>query len=97
MRTKEQTRKLINTVKEALRHPYAFPGGYSKTLVFCDGELAKASTAKNSWREILQGIKEGRRGWNVECVEIYWEGPVFFDALTGEWVESEYGDPEASA
>ena len=88
----------IRHVKEALRHPYSFPGGYVKAVYMMDGERLCLACILANWREIVTETRHpnsGDRGWGILGVDIYWEGPPEHCAHCNAALESEYGDPDA--
>ena len=86
----------MRAVREFIREPYAWPGGYPKTLLFADGQVCCADCAKENYRLIRSDTKDNYRGgWQVEAVQIFWEGPVEFCAHCECPIESAYGDPDS--
>lgn len=90
----------IEALKEAIRHPYCFPGGYSKLVLLSDGEYLCLKCAKNEFRQIVRATRLLERGyndgWRLEAIDIYWEGPELNCAHCGCRIESEYGDPDCN-
>lgn len=79
-----------NAIKEALRNPYTWPGGYEKRFSAYDGFLCADCVRKNL-RAVFEDTTMNAGGWNLS-VEVYWEGPVHFCDCGAE-IESAYGDP----
>lgn len=89
------TRDSINSVKNIIREPYAWPGGYNKVLVMTDGESLCADCVKDNYRIILRATRDhDRSGWGAVGAEIHWEGPAIHCANCNKEMPSEYGDPE---
>ncbi len=70
MRTFITVREKINALKNTIREPYAWPGGYEKILAMSDGELLCKGCAKENYREILSATKaEERFGqWAMDSI-----------------------------
>ena len=83
-------------VKEAIRWPFAWPGGYEKVLIMSDGEYMHTKCAHANFRDIVSAHIDGRKGgwpacgWEVEGVDINWEDTDAYCAQCGERVISEY-------
>lgn len=92
IKTGKQRREAI---KEALRQPYAWPGGYTKRFFAYDAFIC-ADCVKKNLRVVFEDTTMNAGGWNLG-VEIYWEGPVHFCDQCGTEIASEYGDPEEKA
>ena len=87
----------LKEVKEAIREPYAWPGGYEKVLVMSDGEYMHTGCAHENWREIVTAHIDKRNGypncgWEVAAVEVNWEDSDAYCAQCNERVVSEYAD-----
>ena len=89
--------KKLKEIKEAIRHPYAWPGGYQLLLVMSDGEYMCLKCARKEWRNILDSYvtHQRRDGWYPVCLDIYWEGPTLQCCHCNADIRSEYGDPWA--
>lgn len=79
-----------NQIKEALRNPYTWPGGYEKRFSAYDAFIC-ADCVKKNLRAVFQDTTDNVGGWNLS-VEVYWEGPMHFCDCGAE-IKSEYGDP----
>lgn len=56
----------IKTLKNNVRHPYAWPGGYEIVFVTNDGEILCHDCVKSNWREVLTSTKqEINDGWRI--------------------------------
>lgn len=83
----------LHQVKRAIRHPYAWPGGYPLYVVMADGEALSCEAARREWRQIVYATLHGLRdGWRALGAEINWEDTALYCAHTGERIESAYGE-----
>ena len=82
---------ILRTVKQAIREPYAWPGGYPLYIVMSDGESLSIAAAREHWRSIVHSTIYGYGdGWAAYGAEINWESELYC-AHTGERIESAYG------
>jgi hypothetical protein len=71
---------ILTETKNAIRNPYAWPGGYPLSIVCNDGALLCPTCAKDNWRSICHDtLKKWKTGWDVAGVQIMWEGGNFCD------------------
>lgn len=85
----------LREVKQAIREPYAWPGGYPKYILMSDGGALSINAVRDNWREICRATLAGYRdGWKAECVDINWEDPDLYCDHTGNRIESAYAEPE---
>ncbi len=84
----------IAQVKETIRAPYAWPGGYRILFLMSDGETILPGTACKNFREVVQDMNDGCGDWQIAGSYIYNEGGPIFDAHTNEQIDSEYGPVE---
>jgi hypothetical protein len=91
-------RTSINAVKDMIRAPYAWPGGYSKVLVMSDGESMCAQCVKENYKLILRATRDNdsRSGWAALYEAVHWEGAPLQCANCNQDMPSEYGDPDAA-
>jgi hypothetical protein len=69
------TLDILKAVKQAIRQPYAWPGGYPLSIICNDGGLLCPDCARKNWQGICHDTLKGwRTGWDVAGVEISWEG-----------------------
>lgn len=80
----------VRMVKEMIRSPYAWPGGYAKVLLMEDGESLCVECARSEFREIASAFP--RSGWTPEAVYINWEDESLTCAHCGKHIRSEYGE-----
>jgi hypothetical protein len=90
-----KTRDSIDSVKNIIRNPYAWPGGYTKMMVMVDGESMCADCVKDNYRLILRATRDNdRSGWQAHTADIHWEGAPMYCANCNKEMPSEYGDPD---
>lgn len=84
----------LQTVKQALRDKYAWPGGYPLYLITSDGEALSIDAAKENWREIVGAHlrKDRRCGWHIAAVAINWEDDSLYCSHSSERIESALGE-----
>jgi hypothetical protein len=83
----------ISDFRKAMRHPYAWPGGYPMFFITDDGEAISFKGAKQELRNILEAIRDkSRDGWRVIATDINWECADLYCVVTNERIESAYGD-----
>ena len=87
-RAKQNGQKAINKVKDALRQPYAWPGGYPIQFFSYDGCICHKCVRAN-FRAVVADTKMGTGPWNV-VPEILWE-PFGACVECNEELESAYG------
>lgn len=83
-------------VKDFIRKPATFPGGYPKLLVMADSGTLCAKCAREEFRQIVEATKSGDKhsGWCAAGVTIHWEGQPESCDHCGAITESAYGDTE---
>lgn len=87
--------ELLIEVREFIRQPYAWPGGYPKILLMDDGEIICPACARKEYRQISNATRHYLRdGWQAGAVGIHWEGSPLYCAQCNAPTESAYGDPE---
>lgn len=88
-------RQAINQLKEAMRNPYAWPGGYPVYPVMDDGALLCTECARKNFRNILESTRNERHdGWHCIGAEVLWEGTEYC-AHCSKQLESAYGEEES--
>lgn len=86
----------LQAVREFIRQPYAWPGGYPLVLVLSDGETLCATCARAEYRQISNATRHNLRdGWRAAGVEVHWEGEPEICAHCGRETESAYGPHES--
>lgn len=92
---KSDTHSTIEQVKDFIRNPFAWPGGYRQLLVMTDGEVLCNKCAKSEFKLILASTRDNLNdGWNVAAISVHWEGEPITCAHCDAEIESEYGVPE---
>jgi len=70
-----ETLGILQDVKEAIRQPYAWPGGYPKSAIMSDGGLICSDCLKKEFTLVCRSTLTGARdGWRVEAIDVIWEG-----------------------
>ena len=85
---------IVESVKDYIREPYAWPGGYPKALFMTDGECLCVKCAKDNFRLIVDSTKSNARddGWCAMGVDINWEDENLYCANCNAHIESAYGE-----
>lgn len=56
----------VKQLKEDVRHPYAWPGGYEVAFVTSDGAILCHDCVRQNFREVLESTKKHiSDGWHV--------------------------------
>ena len=83
----------LRAVKQAIREPYAWPGGYPLYIVMADGEALSIDSARENWRSICHSTINGfRDGWQAYGAAVNWEDSDLICAHSGAKIESAYGE-----
>ena len=83
--------KTLQAVKQAIRQPYAFPGGYPLYIVCVDGEALCIKCTLDNYKSVAQDtIWDNRDSWHVAGVDINWENPSLPCAHCEENIETAY-------
>jgi len=86
----------MEAVRDYIREPYAWPGGYPKVLIMGDGEVLCAKCARENYR-VISSITRAfawSDGWFAVDVEVYWEGEQLHCCNCTNVIESAYGEVE---
>lgn len=69
-------RRNLSALKEAVRRPYAWPGGYPLSAVTTDGAALCMDCIRKNWRVVAQETlhPSWSCGWGIYGVEVLWEG-----------------------
>jgi len=79
----------IHNVKEAIRHPYAFPGGYPLYAITDDGPIC-CTCLSVEFKNICYSMNEDLDdGWNVKAIAINYESEILCDSCGNE-IEKAY-------
>ena len=84
--------EILSQVKDAIREPYAWPGGYPKYIVMVDGESLSINAAKEHWRLIREDTLSGSGTWQAAGVDINWEDGSLYCCHSGDRIESAYAE-----
>lgn len=89
---------VLKEVKNAIRRPYAWPGGYPKYIVMGDGEALSVKAAHKYFREICRATFGVYRSdsWRAAGVDINWENPDLYCAHTNERIPSAYSEDDVA-
>jgi hypothetical protein len=80
--------KRLESIKQALRQPWTFPGGYPLSFHSYDGPLCH-QCVKGNFRAVVNDTRMNCGGWNV-TVDVIWEGEAWC-ADCGDEIETAYG------
>ena len=87
--------KHANHVKDLIRAPYAWPGGYPKYAIADDSAALCHTCCRDNFRSIVDSIHtDTRDGWLITAVDINWEDTSLYCDHCGDAIESAYGEPE---
>jgi hypothetical protein len=86
------------SVKEFIRHPYAWPGGYPLFAITHDGAALCKDCTKKEAKTIIKSTRDGANdGWNVEGVDVNWEDPQLYCDHCSKRIESAYAEDDAES
>jgi hypothetical protein len=78
-------------VKEFIRDPYAWPGGYPMFALTDDGGVLCKDCTRSEWPAICDSMRSGLSdGWRVVAIDINWESLTFCDHCSNQ-IETAYG------
>ncbi len=81
------------SVKDAIRNPYAFPGGYPKYIVCNDGGCLCPQCAKDNFHAIAHDTVKGwKTGFDVAGANINWEDDSLYCDNCNNPIPSAYGE-----
>ena len=88
-----KTRQAVNALKNTIRHPFAWPGGYPVYVVLSDGETLCRECTRKEYKRLLADTRDNdsTSGWNVVDAEILWEGE-YYCAHCSKQIETAYGE-----
>jgi len=85
--------KPAEQVKNLIRQPFAFPGGYPKFAITSDGDALCHECCQFEFRNIITSIRQDLNdGWQVVGVDINWEDPLLFCGHCNQRIESAYAE-----
>ncbi len=83
--------EIMHQVKNLIRQPYAFTGGYQKVLVTSDGGCLCHKCAKSEFVNICDStIKDIRDGWQAAGVDVNWENSYLYCDNCNDIIPAEY-------
>jgi len=83
----------MDTIKQAIRDKYAWPGGYPLYLVTSDGAALCVDCARKEYKQIAYARRHNLSdGWNVEAYGINYEDQDLICDHCGESIEAAYTD-----
>ena len=84
-------------IKNIIRHPYAWPGGYPQFFITADYAALSVESARENWREICGAWfdDDSSGGWLITGIEINWEDASLYCDHSGDRIESAYAEDEA--
>ena len=85
------------SVKNAIRNKYAWPGGYPLFIVCDDGAALCPDCAKKEYRQIAHDTVKNWRGTGRNAIgaEINWEDTSLYCDHCGNSIESAYSREES--
>ena len=87
---KTNPNSIVEGLKNFIRQPYVWPGGYPLFAVTNDGECLCKSCVKKEYKTILSATKDNdNSGWRIVGVDVNWECEMYC-AHCGEQIESAY-------
>ena len=86
-------------VRDAIRNPYTWLGGYPVYVVLSDGARLCPKCARDNYRLISYETRHADADgyWRAVGAEVFWEGPDDYCADCGAPLPSAYGDPAIDA
>lgn len=84
---------VVSQVKDMVRQPHAWPGGYTKVATMADGEAMCHACVKANYRQVSNDTRHAGC-WAVAGVDAHWEGEPLVCCNCNASIESEYGVPE---
>ena len=81
-------------LREAIRTPYAWPGGYPTFILLSDGECLCHSCARENYRALSESLRHSLSdGWQPVAHDINWEDYGMYCVHCNQRIESAYGEP----
>lgn len=85
----------FQSVKNAIRDKYAWPGGYPMYLIMSDGEALCVDCGRSEYKLICRAtIQRDLSGWSAVAADINYEDNDLFCAHCSAKIESAYGDDD---
>ena len=82
----------FSLVKQVLRHPYTWPGGYPLFFIMADGCTLSAKSARENYREICRAHIGGGHDthWTIAAWEVNYEDEDLYCEHSNEPIECAY-------
>ena len=81
------------SLRQAIRTPYAWPGGYLTEIILSDGETICHDCAKKEYRQLSSALKEhSNNGWRPIALEINYENNDSYCCHCGKHMECAYNE-----
>ena len=81
----------IRNYRNDRKHPYAWPGGYSRFFVMEDGEPMCHACGVDAWRVVISNWT-GHVGWRPVACDINWEDADMVCCNCNKPIQSAYGE-----
>lgn len=83
----------LKQVKEYIRNPYAWPGGYPKVLITVNGGCLCYNCARDEWTLICaESFDNTSCGFRIAGVDVNWENSNLYCGHCDARIESAYGE-----
>ncbi len=80
-------------LREGIRQPYAWPGGYPRFAVTSDGAALCMACCRREYRQISEAVRHQLQdGWQVEGFDINWEDNELHCDQCNAQIESAHGE-----
>ena len=82
---------VLRQVKESIRNPYVWPGGYPICALMADGDILCIDALRENYRLVAYDMVHGvQHGWRVLSVVVNWRDPGLTCSQTGARIEAAY-------
>lgn len=83
----------IRAAKDVAREPFAWPGGYPKFLVMCDGGALCPKCVRENFALVGRSTRDGNGdGWAAAGAQLNWEDDTLTCDHCGNPIPSAYGE-----
>ena len=90
---KTRPNSIEESLKDFIRQPYTWPGGYPLFLITTDGAALCKTCAKSEYNLILASTRgRDNDGWTAAAVDVNWEDVDLYCDHCGQPIESAYGE-----
>lgn len=84
--------KLVRAVKEYVKQPHAWPGGYPLMAITDDCQCLCPKCVKGNFSLVMRSTRDkARDGWQIRAVAINWEDGDLLCSHCNKPIESAYG------